>query len=102
MKEVWSPLLLSVWWLLGALQELWRAVGSQGRSGLGTAGLHRASGVGELELQLRILFPLSELCLLDCTSVSCSAMLLLLAEAERGKAGSGNLTCVWAVRMADV
>lgn len=102
MKEACSPLLLSMWWLLGALQEGSGLAASQGRSGLGTAGSLRASGVGELELQLRILFPLSKLCLLDCTSVSCIAVLLLLAEAERGKAASGNLTCVWAVRMADV
>lgn len=70
---------------------------SQWRIGPG-AGSLRASGLGEL----RVLFPLSKLYLLDCTSVSCSAVFLLLAEAERGKAGSGNLTCICSVRISGI
>lgn len=51
---------------------------------------------------LGILFPFSKLCLLDCTSVLCIVMFFLLAEAEKGEVGSGNLTCICSVRILGI
>lgn len=54
---------------------------------------------GRIAGELRVLLPLSKLCLLDQACVSCITVFLLLAEAEKKK-GSGNLTCVCSVRIS--
>lgn len=90
MNKVRSSLQLLILWLLCFLSCV--------AAGLGLR-LPKASGIGKQEFDLRVL---SKLCLLDCTSLPCIAIFLLLAEAERGKTGSGNLTCIWAVRISGI